>query len=78
MKTPSSLQQGRRLRLPTLAPARPRPLMPQQQKQQQQPSGASQPAGSPPNNNNRRSVIWDSLWSLDLSYESGRKGKQSS
>ena len=74
MNTLSLLQQGRRLQLPTLAQARPRPLMPQQQ-QQQQPSGASEPAGSPSNNNNRRSVIWDSLWSLDLSYESGRKGK---
>lgn len=74
MKTLSSLQQGRRLRLPTLAQARQRPLT---QQQQQQPSGAADPAGSPPNGK-RRSVIWDSLWSLDLSYESGRKGKQSS
>lgn len=73
MKTFSSLQQGRRLRLPTLAQARPRPLM---QQQQQQPSAASEPASSPPKDNKRRSVIWDSLWSLDLSYESGRKGKQ--
>lgn len=78
MKTFSSLQQGRRLRLPTLAQARPRPLIQQQQQQEQQPSAASEPAGSPPKDNKRRSVIWDSLWSLDLSYESGRKGKQSS
>lgn len=76
MKTFSSLQQGRRLRLPTLAQARPRPLI--QQQQQEQPSVASEPASSPPKDNKRRSVIWDSLWSLDLSYESGRKGKQQS
>ncbi|KAI3397488.1 hypothetical protein diail_10700 [Diaporthe ilicicola] len=68
--------EGRRLRLPTLALARPRLLtQQQQQQQQQQPSGASESADSP-SNKNRRSVIWDSLWSLDLSYESGRKGKQ--
>lgn len=77
MKTFSSLQQGRKLRLPTLAQARPRQLI-QQQQQEQQPSAASEPAGSPPKDNKRRSVIWDSLWSLDLSYESGRKGKQPS
>lgn len=71
----SSLQHGRRLRLPTLAQVRPRPLVPQQQQQQPPPNGAPESVDSPSNNNKRRSVIWDSLWSLDLSYESGRKGK---
>ncbi|KUI60447.1 Autophagy-related protein 11 [Cytospora mali] len=60
---------GRRFRLPSLAAQRQPERSPLQQQQSDGASSVESPSDT------KKSVVWDSMWSLDLSYESGRKGK---